>query len=72
MDVQARCYSGYLYAEEPRAFVWQGKELRLESIEDAQQEPDRRLFRAITQGSRVFELCYNETTDRWSATEFTL
>lgn len=72
MDLRARCHSGYLCTYEPRSFVWQGKELHIKSIENAWQELVRRLFRVITQGSRVFDLCYNETTHRWSAIEFTL
>jgi hypothetical protein len=69
MDVKVKCHSGYLYAEEPRSFVWQGKELGIKSIENAWQEPSKRLFRVITQDGRLFELCYNEATDRWAAVE---
>jgi hypothetical protein len=69
MDVKVKCHSGYLYAEEPRSFVWQGKELPIKSIENAWQEPSKRLFRVITQEGRLFELCYNEATDRWAAVE---
>ena len=72
MDVRAKCHSGYLCTCGPRSFVWQGKELRIKSIENARHELVRRLFRVITQGSRVFDVCYNETTHRWSAIEFTL
>jgi hypothetical protein len=69
MDVSVRCYSDYIYAEEPRSFVWQGKELRIESIEKAWQEPAKRLFRVLTEDGKPFELCYDEATDRWSAVE---
>jgi hypothetical protein len=69
MHVKVKCYSGYLYAEEPRSLAWQGKELGIKSVENAWQEPGKRLFRVITQDGRLFELCYNEATDRWSATE---
>jgi hypothetical protein len=69
VDTIVKCYSGYLYAEEPRSFVWQEGELRIESLEDAWQEPGKRLFRVVTQDGRLFELCYNEATDRWCAVE---
>jgi hypothetical protein len=69
MDVKVKCYSGHLYAEEPRSFVWQEGELEIRSVEKAWQEPTGRLFRVVTQDGRLFELCYNETTDRWSAVE---
>ena len=69
MDISVKCYSGYLYAEEPRSFVWQEGELEIQSVEKAWQEPGKRLFRVVTQDGRLFELCYNEATDRWSAAE---
>lgn len=69
MEVSVKCYSGYLYAEEPRSFVWQESELEIESVEKAWQEPGKRLFRVVTQDGRLFGLCYNEATDRWFAVE---
>jgi hypothetical protein len=69
VDISVKCYSGYLYAEEPRSFLWQESELEIKSVEKAWQEPGKRLFRVVTQDGRLFELCYNETTDRWSAIE---
>ena len=72
MDTIVKCYSGYLYAEEPRSFVWQQEELRIKSVDKAWQEPGKRLFRVVTEDGRLFELCYNETIDRWSAKELTL
>lgn len=69
MEISVKCYSGYLYAEEPRSFVWQESELEIESVEKAWQEPGKRLFRVATHDGRLFELCYNEASDRWSAVE---
>lgn len=69
MEVSVKCHSGYLYAEEPRSFVWQESELQVESVEKAWQEPGKRLFRVVTQDGRLFELCYNEAADRWSAVQ---
>lgn len=69
MGISVKCYSGYQYAEEPRSFVWQEDELEIESVEEAWQEPGKRLFRVVSQDGRLFELCYNEATDRWSAIE---
>jgi hypothetical protein len=71
MNIEVRCYSGYTYAEEPRSFVWQDRELRVESIERAWQEPGRRLFRVVTHNGELFELCYNEADERWCAVELT-
>ena len=69
MEVSVKCYSGYLYAEEPRSFVWQETEMEIQSVQEAWQEPGKRLFRLVTQDGRLFELCYNEATDRWSAVQ---
>jgi hypothetical protein len=69
MDVKVKCYSGYLYAEEPRPFVWQESELQIESVEEAWQEPGKRLFKVVAQDRTLFALCYNEATDRWAAVE---
>ena len=69
MEVSVKCYSGCLYAEQPRSFVWQGSELQIESVEEAWREPSKRLFKVATQHGTLFELCYNEAIDRWSAIE---
>ena len=66
MDISVKCYSGYLYAEEPRSFVWQESELQIESAEEAWQEPRKRLFKVVAQDRTLFALCYNEATDRWA------
>jgi hypothetical protein len=69
--VEVKCYSGYIYAQEPQSFIWQEKENRIESIEKAWQEPGKRLFKAVTEDGKLFELCYNETADQWSVIELT-
>ena len=69
MDIKVKCYSGYAYAEEPRSFVWQEKELRIKAIEKAWQEPGKRLFRVVTEDGKLFVLCYNEKADHWSVVE---
>jgi hypothetical protein len=47
VEVNVKCYSGYVYAEEPRSFVWQDSELEIEAVEEAWQEPGKRLFRVV-------------------------
>jgi hypothetical protein len=69
LETKVKCYSGYVYAEEPRSFVWQEKELGIKSVENARQEPSKRLFRVATEDGRLFELCYNEADDEWSAAQ---
>ncbi len=64
-----RCYSGHTYAQEPRTFTWQGVEYEVKGIEKAWQEPEERHFLVETGGHKRFQLCYNETTKRWSVIE---
>jgi hypothetical protein len=64
VEISVKCYSAYLYAQEPRSFIWQESDLEVESVEEAWQEPGKRLFRVVTHDGRLFELCYNEATDR--------
>ena len=54
------------------SFLWQGVEYKVEEIEKAWQEPDKRVFEVITENGNLFELCYTEAADQWSATELTL
>lgn len=69
MDTRVKCHSGYTYADEPRSFIWQEKELGIKSVENAWREPGKRLFRVITEDGKLFVLCYNEQAERWSAVE---
>jgi hypothetical protein len=72
MEIKVKCYSSHVYAEEPLSFVWQEKELGIKSVEKTWQEPGKRLFRVVTEDGKLFELCYNEAADHWSAVELML
>lgn len=68
-NLEVKCYSGHTYAEEPRSFLWEGKEYEVEEIEKAWVEPGERYFQVRTRGNKLFKLCYNETEDQWSLIE---
>ncbi len=68
--VQVTCYSGNTYAERPMAFIWEGAEQRVVDVEKEWREPGDKHFRLRTEDDRLFELCYYECGDRWSATEW--
>ena len=68
-NLKVTCYSGHTYAEQPTSLLWEGIEYKVQEIEKAWQEPGKRLFKVITEDGRPFELCYNEASDQWSATE---
>jgi len=69
--VQVTCYSGYTYAERPESLIWEGIEHKVKQIEREWQEPGAKLFKVVTEDSRVFILSYNERGDEWSAFELT-
>ena len=68
-NLEVKCYSGHTYAEEPRSFEWGGVEYEVAKIEKAWVEPGERHFQVRTGGNKLFQLCYNETDDRWSIIE---
>ena len=68
-NLKVNCYSGHTYAEEPRSFLWEGKEYEVEEIEKAWQEPGERYFQVRTKDNKRFRLFYNESEERWSLTE---
>jgi len=67
--VMVECYSGHTYAERPQAFEFGGKRHAVAELLAEWREPHRRRYRVKTQEAKVFELCYNETLDSWSAME---
>ncbi len=65
-NLQVNCYSGHIYAERPKSFLWQGKEYEVEQVERAWQEPGERHFQVRTGDNKFFRLCYNEKGKQWS------
>ncbi len=59
------CYSGYRYPERPYSFMWRGKTFKIVQVEKEWLEPTSRFFRVITEDEHIYELCYNETEDKW-------
>ena len=68
-NLKVTCYSGHTYAERPQSFLWRGREYKVKEIEKAWLEPGKRLFKVTTGKGELFELCYNEADDQWSAIE---
>lgn len=68
--VQVKCYSGYTYAQRPESFLWRSEVHAISRIEKEWLEPSRRCFRVITEGEKVFELCYNEVENEWRLVHF--
>ena len=62
---QVKCYSGYIYAQRPCFFTWQGKEYKVQIVEKEWQEPGERHFLVRTEDNNLFELWYNEQRGEW-------
>jgi len=67
--VQVQCYSGHIYAQRPKSFLWLNREYEILKVEREWQEPGKRIFKVLTGDERAFELCYNEVQGQWSAIE---
>ncbi len=65
-EARVECYSGYTYAQEPRAFTWQGHHYAVAEIEARWRTPQGPAFRVCTDTARRFDLHYCERKDRWT------
>jgi len=68
-EIKVSCYSGRTYAERPKSFIWESTEYKVEEVEKEWREPGRKFFRLTTDRGKLFELCYYEVEDGWSAVE---
>ena len=58
------CYSGYTYAQEPLAFLWEGQRYTVEEVEARWRTPEGPAFRVRADGEH-FLLAYVEHQDVW-------
>ena len=66
MELIVECYSGHSYAQEPRAFVWQGQRHVVQKVERAWRIPEGLHFRVLNDDGDRYELAYSEQADTWS------
>jgi hypothetical protein len=59
------CYSGYEYAQRPRAFVWQGERFEVAQIDAEWRTPEGKSFRVRAPDGQVFDLFYRAMYDQW-------
>ena len=64
MDL-VECHSGFTYADQPTACLWQGQRLLVAEIQAEGRTPQGRWFRVLTMDRQVFMLSYSEETDGW-------
>ena len=72
-SVQVECYSGYTYAQEPRAVEWRGQRYEVERVVKRWRTPTGPAFRVEVAGlksqiSRLVDLHYLEIEDKWTLT----
>ncbi len=74
--VHVECYSGHTYAQEPRAFEWEGLRYQVERVIKRWRTPAGPCFRVEVAGvsdlktpiSTFIDLTYLESTDQWTMT----
>lgn len=64
---RVECYSGYTYAQEPRALHWQGRRWEVTAILDRWRQPTGPVFIVRSADRRLFRLSYNEGEGVWDA-----
>jgi hypothetical protein len=58
-------YASYRYPERPRAFIWAGEWVVVETVERQWRVPAGPIFRVRTDDDCRFILAYNEASDTW-------
>ena len=62
---RVECYSGHIYAQEPRIVHWQGLRYPVAQVEERWRTPAGPAFRVQTESGTVFDLQYDELEDEW-------
>jgi hypothetical protein len=60
------CYSGYTYAQEPRAVIWQGRRYPVIRVEQRWRVPGCLVFHLRAQTGALFRVKYHEAEDQWA------
>ena len=63
---QVECYSGYTYAQEPVAIVWQGCRHPIAQVQRRWRTPEGPAFAVITETGELFQVQYIETEHCWT------
>jgi hypothetical protein len=74
--IRVECYSGHTYAQEPRAFEWEGRPYQVERVVKRWRTPAGPCFRVEVAGisnlqplfSNSVDLTYLESIDQWTMT----
>jgi hypothetical protein len=66
METSVECYASTRYPERPRAFLWRGERLAVETVERQWRTPTGPAFRVRAADGRTFTLVYDEAADSWT------
>ncbi len=64
-SVLVECYSGYAYAQEPRAFTFEDERRTVIAVRKRWREPTGPCFEVLADDATVYVLVYNEIADQW-------
>jgi len=64
-SVSVECYSGHTYAQEPRAFVFNGVKRVVTAVRRRWREPTGPYFEVVADDARVYVLAYDEALEEW-------
>ena len=70
MSMHVETYSGFTYAQEPRAFVLDGITHHVTQIVRHWRTPEKIHFYVRDERDEFFELTYTETEDTWAIRAF--
>jgi hypothetical protein len=73
VPIKVECYSGHTYAQEPRAFEWEGRRYEVERVVKRWRTPAGPGFRVEISNlqsptSKFLDLTYSEIEDQWTLT----
>jgi hypothetical protein len=66
--VRVECYAGYRGEEEPRRFVWKGRQLDVVEIADRWLDPTHRYFKVLASDGAVYLLRHDVDSGEWELT----
>jgi len=64
-DAAVECYSGYTYAQEPRAFIFNHERRVVTTVRKRWREPTGPCFEVLADDVAIYRLAYDEATGQW-------
>jgi hypothetical protein len=68
---EVEVYSGYTYAQEPRALIWHGRRYGVACVEQRWRTPEGPAFQVATESGDRFEIHYRMRQSEWRVRRLT-